>query len=182
MPEIAARLGPVGALAWFAKNMPRYERMLKELGPLTGHLLCIRASLYLGCPYCIYGHARAFELHYFKKNDRLFPIDAHHFLDLRLLDDAKIEARLKSVLTEAGMEAELPRLQRMWQLKYEGATPAGGDDAHLNQVVQMFEVLNFCAMDSATPLDDAHDPIQKDTMLKERYALARLRSAAPATS
>ena len=41
-------------------------------------------------------------------------------------------------------------------------------------LIAMFDVLNYCAIDARTSIDQAHDPINKDEELKLRYAEARL--------
>ena len=42
----------------------------------------------------------------------------------------------------------------------------------------MFGFLNSCAIEASTKLDEAHDPINKDTELRARYDEARSQEAA----
>ena len=65
MHDIVAQHGALRSVGWFARNMPRYERILAEWGPIRTHLVASVASALNGCPYCTYGHAYAMELHYF---------------------------------------------------------------------------------------------------------------------
>jgi hypothetical protein len=175
MPVLVDRLGGFGALRWMARNLPQYERMLKDLGPLRGHLVATFISMLNGCYYCAYAHARAFELHFFKSRGALFPLDEHQLVDLIVLPDPEVKARLEAAFQEAQLPEGLPLFTRLVALKYgDTELPAGPEDGHLRHALQMFEVLNFCGISTAVPLDGAHDPINKDGALKERYAQARL--------
>jgi hypothetical protein len=181
MPMIVQNFGPIGALRWLGKNMPRYEQTLREMGSIRGNLCFLVASMLNGCAYCVYAHGRALELHYFKSRGELFPIDAHGFLSLLELDDSEVLASLDRHLATAGLEAERQLVRRLYELKLEGATPRA-DEASLVHAIGMFDALNFCAIQSQSALDDAHDPINKDADLKARYAEARMRAGlGPAT-
>jgi len=173
MREIVGRLGPLGALGWFLANMPRYERTLKALGPLSTHLLCLGISLRNGCPYCTYGHACAFELHYLRERDRLFPLAEHEIVALRRLEPELLVERLAEALRAGDLAGEIPLLRRLWALS-EGRDGAPGEhDRRLRHLLRMFAVLNTCAIESNVAPDEAHDPINKDRALKDRYAALR---------
>jgi len=175
MPVLVDRLGALGALRWMVRNLPRYERMLKDMGPVRGHLVATFISMLNGCYYCAYAHARSFELHFFRARQVLFPLDEHQMVDLIVLPDHEVKARLESAFQSARLPEGPPLFTRLVQMKYGGvAEPAGPEDGHLRHAIQMFEVLNFCGISTAVPLDGAHDPINKDSDLKARYAQARL--------
>jgi len=175
MPVLVDRLGAFGSLRWMVRNLPRYERMLKDMGPLRGHLVATFVSMLNGCYYCAYAHARAFELHFFKARQELFPLDEHQMVDLIVLPDNEVKTRLEAAFQSARLPEGPPLFTRLVQMKYGGGgEPAGPEDGHLRHAVQMFEVLNFCGISTAVPLDCAHDPINKDADLKARYAQARL--------
>jgi hypothetical protein len=177
MPVLVDRLGALGALRWMVRNLPRYERMLKELGPLRGHLVATFISMLNGCYYCAYAHARAFELHFFKSRAALFPLDEHQMVDLIVLPDAEVKARLEAAFQSAQFPEGPPLFTRLVEMKYGGGgEAAGAEEGHLRHAIQMFEVLNFCGISTAVPLDGAHDPINKEADLKARYAQARLES------
>jgi hypothetical protein len=173
LPEIVEHLGAFGALRWFAKNLPEYEAILKDWGPLRTHLLCIEASLLNGCSYCIHAHAYAFELYYFREKQRLFPLDEHQLVELRDGSDSELERTLKTALREADLKDEEALFDRLLALQFEGKAVDVADRRILH-LLKMFEMLNFCGIDSRTPFDHAHDRINKDTELKLRYAEARL--------
>lgn len=175
-PAIVDHLGPFGTLRWLFKHIPGYERTVKALGPTRANLVFALASLLNGCAYCVYAHARAFQLHYFKERDQLFPLDEHQLISLSTLDDAEIHLALEHALTVAGIEEDAQIIRRLHRLKLEGARPTEPNDEYLLHAIRMYDVLNFCAISSQTPLDDAHDPINKDEALKARYAEARLNS------
>jgi hypothetical protein len=61
----------------------------------------------------------------------------------------------------------------LYALKLEGAEPTPAD-ANLVHAIQMYDMLNLCAIEGQLELDDAHDVINKNTELKQRYAEARL--------
>jgi hypothetical protein len=182
MPVLVDRLGAFGALRWMARNLPRYERMLKEMGSIRGHLVATFVSMLNGCYYCAYAHAHAFQLHFFQSRQALFPLDEHQLVDLIVLPDQEVKARLEAAFQSAQLAEGPPLFARLAQMKYGGGPePAGAEDGYLRHAIQMFEVLNFCGISQAVPLDGAHDPINKDEDLKARYAQARL-EAAPASS
>ena len=174
LPEIVEHLGAMGALGWFAKNLPRYELLMKKWGPLRTHLLCIEASLLNGCSYCIHAHAYAFQLHYFRREGRLFPIDEHGVIALRAQKDDALRSIWKDTLAHAGLDDECVLFDRLWRLKLEGETPRDEVSSGIHHILNMFEMLNFCGMSAQTPFDHAHDAINKDEALKKRYAEARL--------
>ncbi len=173
LPQIVEHLGPFGALSWFAKNLPEYEAILKDWGPLRTHLLCVEASLLNGCSYCVHAHAYAFQLHYFREKAKLFPLDEHELIALRDGSDAELRDAVKAALVAGQMPEEEALFDRLWRLKLEGE-PADDTDRRIDHLLKMFEMLNFCGINSRTPFDHAHDPINKDAELKLRYAEARL--------
>jgi hypothetical protein len=179
MNEIVVRLGAFGSLRWFARNLPRYEKTLKLWGPLRTHLVCIEASLANGCAYCTHAHAYAFELTYFHERGKLFPLDEHEIVQLRNSSDDERHAALNAALEKAELPEEIAVLARVWRMKIGDGTATTDDEKRMKHLLEMFDVLNYCAIDSRTRLDEAHDEINKDEALKLRYAEARF--SAPAT-
>jgi hypothetical protein len=169
---IIERLGGFGAAKWMVQYLPRYEAILKRLGPSRGHLLCALASLLNGCPYCTHAHGRALNLYFFRDQARLFPLDEEELVQLSGIPDSELMVRVNQMLEQAGMEADKRMLQRLWAIKFEGDTPKNDFDADVQHAVAMFDVLNACALVANTPRDDAHDPIRKDRALVERYEAA----------
>jgi hypothetical protein len=174
MPAIVENLGPLPALAWIARNMPEYERAIADLGPARANFVFCAASMLNGCAYCTYAHGRAFELYYFAEHGKLFPLDEHDLVSLSALPDDQAAPRLEAALEEAGLGAEIATYRRLFALKLEAAEPRP-DDRYLLHAIQMFDVLNRCAIESRLAIDDAHDRVYKDGALKRRYAEARLR-------
>jgi hypothetical protein len=173
MATIVAELGPLPALGWFVRNMPRYERTLAKFGGLRTHLVCFYISLLRGCPYCTMGHARAFELFYLKERGELFPLDEESILALQRLDPGTVRERLRDALATAGLSDELDVLDRAKAVMDGQVASPRGDDARLDHLVKMFAVLNACGIKGAVQPDEAHDPINKDVALKQRYAALR---------
>jgi hypothetical protein len=172
--EMTIRMGAGATLTWFVKNLPRYEVTRTKWGVLRIHLACIAVSLLNGCSYCTYAHAYAFELAYFQERGRLFPLDEYELVRLRNGTDEELRAALVGLLGDNGLAKEVPVVDRLWGLKFDGLAPANDDDRRMKHLLEMFDVLNYCAIDSRVPLDEAHDPINKDQGLKLRYAEARL--------
>ncbi len=179
MPRIVERLGPLGALRWMGANMPRYERILKEMGPIRCHLACVVASLLNGCAYCAYGHARPIQLYYFRERGALFPLDEHELIALSHLSDQELITRLEQALEAAGMREEIAMFRRLRALKFDGAAAETEEDRRLLHLLYMFDVLNSCGIERYVPWDDAHDPVYRDKALQERYAQARLDASPP---
>lgn len=176
-PFIVRRLGPLGALRWASKNIPKYEVALAELGPVHGNLAFTLASLLNGCAYCVYAHGRAFQLHFFKETGRVFPLEENELVDMRALTDLEIGQRLEVALKQANMPQELGLLERLMELKFRGAQAKNKEDEHLLHAIQMYDVLNYCAISGEVEIDDVHDAIYRDEETKARYAEARLSAA-----
>jgi hypothetical protein len=173
-PVIVRNFGPVGAVRWFARNLPPYERAIRDIGGLRTNLLCCVASMLNGCAYCTYACGRAFQLYYFREHDRLFPLDDHEIVALVQLPDGESCARFEAALAESGLDAEIPLIRRLYAIKLEGAPASMPDEAFIVHAIQMFDDLNFCSIDDQVPVDEAHDRINRDVTLKDRYAKARL--------
>ena len=182
MREIVARLGTVGSLAWFARNMPRYEKTLKVWGPLRTHLSALAVSLANSCGYCTYGHAFAFNLHYFKQHGRPFPLDETRLAELAVKEGEGWPQVLRDTLSAQGLDDDVTQLARLFELM-AGDAPENDDERRAAHLVEMFGTLNYCGVDSRAVPDQAHSPINKDAALKARYAEARSEaSRAGATS
>jgi hypothetical protein len=179
MATIVAELGPLPALGWFVRNMPRYERTLASFGGIRTHLICSYLSMLRGCPYCTMGHARAFELLYFKERGKLFPLDEQAILALQRLEPGAIRDRLGQALAEGGLADECRFLDRMKAILDGSVEHPKGDDARLDHLSKMFAVLNACGIKGGVEPDEAHDPINKDVTLKERYEALRASAARP---
>jgi hypothetical protein len=187
MVKIVSELGALGALLWFVRNMPRYERTLAAFGGLRTHLLCFYISLLRSCSYCTFGHALAFELLYLNQYGRLFPLDEQAIVALHRVDPAAMRAQLDVALTEAGIGEERAHLNRVKAALDAPASRAEGNDARIRHLINMFAVLNSCAINGGVAPDEAHDPINKNTALKTRYfalraSAATAQDAAPASS
>ncbi len=180
--EIVDHLGAGGAIKWFARNLPSYEDTMKRWGPLRTHLLCVEASLLNGCSYCIHAHAYAFELHYFKQTDALFPLDEHAIIALRDKPDEELKRALNEALHQSKVAGEAELFELLFSQKFSTAPPASDAEVRIRHLLQMFEMLNFCGIDRRVPFDHAHDPINKDRELKLRYAEARLAAGRPSAA
>ncbi len=94
---------------------------------------------------------------------------------LRDRSDSEARAAVKRALAAAQMPEDDALFDRLWRLKFD---PPAGDadetDRRIRHILRMFEMLNFCGVNSQMPFDHAHDPINKDADLKLRYAEARL--------
>ncbi|MGI9004478.1 MAG: hypothetical protein ACR2GH_22980 [Pseudonocardia sp.] len=177
MAPVVTQLGPLRALGWFAWNMPRYERTLKIFGGVRTHLLCILVSLINGCQYCTFGHSYALELTYLRDHDRLFPLGEHAIGMLRGQQPAMIRYRLVEAMKLAELHDELWWLERTVALALtDDRRPTEPNDVRIAHLVRMFGVLNSVGVASKTAPDEAHDPLNKDSAFKQRYA--GLRAAA----
>ena len=177
MAHIVADQGAVAAVSWFARNMPRYERTLRVLGPLRTHLACTTVSLRNGCRYCAYGHAYAVELVYLKDRGTVFPADAGTMSGWTGLEPSELRQRILDVLQRADLHSEVLWVDRTLAMASESQRPVDQDEARIAHLVRMFAVLNAVGKAGEVEPDEAHDPLNKDTELKARNAELR-RSAA----
>lgn len=175
MPFVVSQLGPTRAIVWFVRNMPRYERTLKALGPLRTHLACVAVSLHNGCSYCTFGHAYAVELHYFQQHDRLFPVDAGTIATWIGLPMADLRNRMRSMLEQAGLQVEVLWVDLALTMTDGRQGPMDRNEARIAHLVRMFSVLNAVGIAGKVPPDEAHDPLNKDVELRTR--LAKLRAS-----
>jgi alkylhydroperoxidase family enzyme len=178
MAPIVAELGPLRALGWFARNMPRYERTMARIGEVRTHLLCVAISLLNGCPYCTYGHGYALGLAFLQDYGQLFPLDEAELDALVGARPALIRYRLVRAAQQAGLHVDALWLDRTITMAlapdHRPIEPAEIPLAHL---IDMFAVLNHVGITSRTPPDQAHSPLNKNLPLKLRYATLRAASA-----
>lgn len=173
MAHIVADQGAVEAVGWFARNMPRYERTLRILGPLRTHLACTTISLRNGCRYCAYGHAYAVELVYLKERGKAFPTEAETVSGWLGLEPSDLRQRMVDVLQRADLHSEVLWVDRTLTLASEAQRPVDQDEARIAHLVRMFAVLNAVGKAGDVEPDEAHDPLNKDAELKARLAQLR---------
>ncbi|OLT21943.1 hypothetical protein BJF78_33565 [Pseudonocardia sp. CNS-139] len=173
MPYLVAKLGPIGALSWFAANMPRYERTLRLLGPLRTHLACTVISLHNGCHYCSYGHAYAVELVYLKQATASSPVTAAEMCTWIGLPPAELRDRVCDVLERADLHAEVLWVDRTLAQARGQQRAVDRDEARIAHLVRMFGTLNAVGIAEKVEPDEAHDPLNKDHELKARNAALR---------
>lgn len=183
MEDIVEQHGPVRSVTWFARNMPTYEKILKHWGPLRTHFLATALSVVNGCAYCSYGHAYAFQLHYFQQEGKLFPLSEQDMLDLisegetrSAAEEEKRQSTAKQTLAQSLVDADLadevPYMDRAFEVR-DSRTVEDEDDKRLLHLADMFAWLNSCGINGGTAPDGAHDPINKERELQERYREAR---------
>ncbi len=172
MPDIVDQHGPGRSLAWFARNMPKYEKILKVWGPLRTHYLASVISATNGCAYCTYGHGYAFNLHYFDSNDRVFPVSEQQMRDANALPAEQVVALFTGGLVDAEMEDEIEWVNRTIEMM-DSMTAETSNDQRILHLITMFAWLNSCGINADTEPDEAHDPINKNTELRTRYEQAR---------
>ncbi|HYH31681.1 MAG TPA: hypothetical protein VD903_14980 [Pseudonocardia sp.] len=177
MAPLVDQMGAAEALGWFVRNMPRYERTRRLLGPLRTHVACTAVSLHNGCRYCAFGHAYAVELIYLKERGRLFPADAETMSGWLGLEPAELRQRIVEVLERADLHGEVLWVDRTLALASGTQRPVDQDEARIAHLVRMFAVLNAVGEAGGVEPDEAHDPLNKDAALKVRNAQLR-RSAA----
>lgn len=172
IPAMVEAMGSARALRWFAANFPRFLVTQHLLGPVRTHLAGLTISLTNGCVYCAYGRAHALELIYLRDRDRLFPLDARTLESWNGLTRREIRQRLRTVLEEAGMHAEVIWVDRTLSL-LDGAAPIDRDERRIAHLCRMVGTMNEIAVAAGTTPDGAHDPVNKDADLKARLATAQ---------
>lgn len=169
MAPIVAQLGALRALGWFVRNMPRYERTLRALGPLRTHLACALISLYNGCRYCSYGHLYAVELIYLERRGTLFPLDARSVSEWIGLRPADLRRRMVDVLQRADLHREVLWVDATLALASGSQRPVDAPEARIAHLVSMFRVLNDVGIAGSVEPDEAHDQLNKNLGLKARH-------------
>jgi hypothetical protein len=177
MQHIVEQHGAISSLSWFVKNMPKYEKILKQWGAIRTHLLASEISVLNGCPYCTYGHVYALQLHYFKANGRLMPADENEVMSWHTASEDDAIERFRQLIHSSELMSELPILERMLLLRQGVEPPTSEDDLKIAHFLQMFGFLNRCGIKGKTGHDQAHDPINKDISLRNEYSRLRQESA-----
>lgn len=173
MSHFVRQKGPVQSVSWFVGNYPRYERILKDWGPLRTHLIAATISTLNGCRYSTEGHIRAFQLHYLQIYNRLFPIDDETFFSLTILPPDEMIEGLVEVLVAADLPSETDALRRAFELYVYPQKAMDHRDERLLHLIEMFGILNECGISSRAKLDQTHDPINRNQALRDRYLALR---------
>ena len=173
MKDIVGQNGGISSVAWFARNMPTYERILKDWGPIRTHLLASEISVLNGCPYCTYGHMYAMQLHYLQINDTVMSVSEDEFVAWHSLEEIEKIKKIRTFLKDHHLITEIPLFDRMLELKAGNGPSDSKDDGYISHLIQMFAYLNTCGIVGETESDQAHDPINQDEVLKARYAQLR---------
>lgn len=173
MPTAVEDMGGGRALRWFGSNMPRFLLTRQRIGPIRTHLSCIAISLRNSCTYCAYGHAYALELLYLREHDRLFPLDAETLAGWPELPPRELAGRLRQLLHEAGMHAEVRWVDLTLALASGEQHPVSREEARLVHLIGMVAQMNRIAVTHCVANDEAHDPINKDAAVKARHAALR---------
>ncbi|MBV9312592.1 MAG: hypothetical protein JO100_02395 [Pseudonocardia sp.] len=79
-------------------------------------------------------------------------------------------------LRQAGLDAEIPWVNRLLELATGARDLVDRDDARLMHLIAMFVVLNSRGIAGDIEPDETHDPLNKDVALKARYAKPRAES------
>lgn len=177
MPGIVEQEGALGGISWFVRNMPRYESTRKRFGPVRTHVLTVAISVLNGCRYCTFGHAYALNLCYLDEHGALFPLDEHELVALRDLPEHDAMARLERAVVDAGRPGDVGPLHRLLELRDGSVAADTDDDRRIRQLIAMLGVLNRCGIAGDVTPDEAHDQLNRDAPLKERYALLRKETA-----
>lgn len=173
MPHLIAQRGAAAGLSWFVRNMPRYELTRRAFGPIRTHILATTISIFNGCEYCTYGHAYALELCYLNEHGSLFPLDESEFIALGQLSESEASAGIERALNAAGLGADVDIVRRLLALRTGSLLPEDADDRRLQHLLEMLGVLNSCGIRGKVKRDQAHDPINRNRLVKQRYAELR---------
>lgn len=170
MSAFVQQRGALRSVVWFLRHQPKYERILEEWGPLRTHFLVATISALNGCPYCTYGHAYALGLHYLRQHDERFPLSEAQFVALYHLRPEESQLQLTEALHSARLSGEVFYLQRVLELRQTRSLATTATDADLLHLITMFAALNRCGIACALQPDQAHDPINRNRALRDRYA------------
>ncbi|MEL6490117.1 MAG: hypothetical protein AAFQ95_09150 [Cyanobacteria bacterium J06621_3] len=173
--------GAVRSLFWFAKNILKYEGIREKLGPVRTHVLVTGTSALNDCPYCVFGHGFALSLAHLKQTGQLFPMTESELMALCGQSESDILATMERALIQADLRSEVLPLERIGELRLRPELAATKQDRDLVALTKMFATLNFCNNQGNVQRDQAHDQLNKDRVLRDRYiALRRAARSQPA--
>jgi len=172
MMELIERKGGMGSLFFVMKNMTHYESISKKMGPIPINILTTNISILNGCPYCIYGHALAFNLYYFEKYNELFKWDEKDFEKMARLSEEEKITNILSIYQEKRINHLLPHFETQLKLR-AGAKPKNQEEKNIKFINTLYDYLNACGIESNLDPDEAHDPRNKNKALIEKYHQAR---------
>lgn len=171
--HLVEQLGPVRAVRWTMRASATFDAIVRALGPIRTHLACVVIAQIKGCSYTTHGHAYAMELHYLRRHDQLFPVDADTMAGWAGLPRTELRGRLRDALMAAGLHVELLWVDRTLALADGGQQPIDEDERRLSQLVSIVTVLAAVGIVGGPEPDQAHDRINKDVRLKTRLAALR---------
>lgn len=173
MRDIVETKGAKKGLSFILFNMPSFDKTVKQVGGQRANFIASVISILNGCPYCTYGHALGFQFHYFNNHGKLFPIDEYEMMELNKQEKAEVIELLAMHLKTANLETEYGDLHRVNELMKDKDLAHSKDDEVILKFIKIFDFLNFCAISQDTTLDYAHDPINKNKALVEKYYSVR---------
>jgi hypothetical protein len=103
-------------------------------------------------------------------------VDARTLASWQGLPPRELARRLRQVLQEAGLHAEVLWVDRTLALAAGAARPVDADEARIAHLVRMLGRMNRIAVEAGVEPDEAQNPVNKDTGLKRRYAELRAAS------
>ena len=176
--DIVRSFGVRGA----AVELLRYRRVAAALGARYGdrdaHLLLGFAALWNGCGYCSVGHVYASNLHRFREQNLLFPIDQDEAERLQHMTDQQAMDRVRELLRGDSRYARvLALLERQFKLKRGEAEGSTDDDAYLKACNAALDLSNECSILAGIDADPHEvpplSPLSRDYLLRHRYEAAR---------
>ena len=119
------------------------------------------------------GHVRAAgEEVFVRDHGRVFALDEQSFVALVGADRDERRTALVAAMIASWIEGEAGAVERLWRLQ-DSAGVVSTTDRRMHRLLKMFMVLNTCVRDGCVAPDEAHDPLNKDVVLKERYRVLR---------
>jgi hypothetical protein len=172
---LVAHLGAVRALHWTLGATRRFDRAMRTLGPLRTHLACVAISLVNGCRYCAHAHAqRRGAAPPGPARPALPRVRGHGRGPGRACPATRCAPACATRCCAPDLHVEQIWVDRALELA-DGGQPIDEQETRMAHLVGVLDTLNAVGVVGDPPLDEAHDPLNKDTRLKTR--LAALRSA-----
>lgn len=165
--------GAVRSLFWFIPNTLKYESTLEQWGHVHTHVLVTTLSALNDCPYSVFGHAFALGLAYLKQTGNLFPLNESEMVGFCGQSEAEILMQMSQALEVAGLSQEIMSVQRIVELRRSPELAMTKQDHRLLHLIKMFYTLNACALRANVKRDQAHDALNKDRGIRDRYITLR---------
>lgn len=174
--EIIRQFGFAEALKAMTQMGKSWKKLANKFGEHHAHIIASYASLWNGCGYCVHGHMYAYNIEYYGKTGKLFPIDENDLIGHMSDKDNQIIDWICDQLAGDEHRDLRRQLRRLHDFRLMDKLPERKaletEDDYLLLACSLYSFVNECSIVVEAPAP-AMGPIAKNLDLVARYDSAR---------